>query len=257
MCLLHDQEEYGIARWPLKEIAQAIGCTVQKLRGLVTKGVIKGADAGQKNESLVYVPRSGRKEGPAVTLINPQEGPIWFSSRMVIDEYKRVLRGEYGATPKVTPDHSPKGGIGATPKPTPDPSPSRAHASSSSSSSSSVNPEVIASGVHDPNVGTPGGAVCARLKSDGIIDVNPMHPRLLALLEAGLTVEEIAAVGPEAKEKGKGFHWILATAEGRRRDASNVKKMPERSAVDDRLSPAGRSTAEAAKRWLESQEATA
>ena len=141
MCLLHDQEEYGVSRWPLKEIAQAVGCSVAKLKGLVAKGVIKGADTGDLCDSLIYVPRSGRKNGPEVTLIEKQEGPVWYSSRMVVDEYKRILRGELGATPKATPDHSPKGGIGATPKATPDHSPSRARASSSSSSSSSVNPK--------------------------------------------------------------------------------------------------------------------
>jgi hypothetical protein len=137
MCLLHDQEEYGVARWSLKEIAQAIGCTVAKLKGLVTKGVLKGADTGSECEALTYVPRSGRKNGPEVVLVDVQPGPLWYSSRMVIDEYKRVLRGESGAAPKGTPDLSPKGGIGASPKATPDHSPSRAHASSSSSSSSS------------------------------------------------------------------------------------------------------------------------
>lgn len=76
--------------------------------------------------------------------------------------------------------------------------------------------------------GTPAGAVCARLKSDGILDVNPMHPRLLALLNAGMTPDEIASIGPEAKQKQKGFAWILATAEGRRRDAANVVAMPKR-----------------------------
>ena len=141
MCLLHDQEEYGVSRWPLKEIAQAVGCSVAKLKGLVTKGVIKGADTGDLCDALIYVPRSGRKNGPEVTLIEKQEGPVWYSSRMVIDEYKRVLRGELGSTPKATPDHSPKVGLGATPKATPDHSPSRARASSSSSSSPSVNPK--------------------------------------------------------------------------------------------------------------------
>jgi len=75
--------------------------------------------------------------------------------------------------------------------------------------------------------GTPAGAVCARLKSAGILDVNPLHPKLLALLGAGLSVEEIAAVGPEAKAKGKGFAWILATAEGRRRDAAATPPLPK------------------------------
>lgn len=127
LCLLHDHEEYGIARWPLKEIAQAIGCTTSKLQSLVAKKVLKGADVGKECDPLIYTPRTGRKTGAPVTLIERQPGPIWFSSRMVEDEHKRVLRGEYGVSPKATPNHSPKGGIGEgigdTPKATPNPSP--------------------------------------------------------------------------------------------------------------------------------------
>src|SRR5690606_30036414 len=142
MCVLHDQDEYGIARWPLAEIAQAVGTTKAKLKRLVEKGVLKGADAGEKCAPMVFVPRSGRKNGDPVTLIEEQEGPIWYSSRMVLDEYKRMVRGGTEAAPNGSPDASPKGGIGEgiddTPKDSPDPSPSRAGASSSSSSSSST-----------------------------------------------------------------------------------------------------------------------
>lgn len=77
--------------------------------------------------------------------------------------------------------------------------------------------------------GTDAGLVCARLKSSGIAMVNPQHPKLLALLSAGLTVDEIAAIGPEAREKEKGFQWILSVAEGRRREAANIKPMPARA----------------------------
>ncbi len=75
---------------------------------------------------------------------------------------------------------------------------------------------------------TPAGSVCARLKLAGILDVNPSHPRLIALIGAGLSVEEIASIGPEARKKGKGFAWVLATAEGRRRDAAAVPPLPEK-----------------------------
>ena len=34
MCLLHDQEIYGVLRWSLKEIAQAVGCSVSVLKAL-------------------------------------------------------------------------------------------------------------------------------------------------------------------------------------------------------------------------------
>lgn len=93
ICLMHDQPEYGVLRWPLKDIAQAVGCKVAELQSLKRKGVLKGDDANL-TEAFIYVPRSGRKDGDPVTLIDAQQGPIWFSSRMVKDEYVRTIRGE-------------------------------------------------------------------------------------------------------------------------------------------------------------------
>lgn len=111
MCLLHDSEEYGVLRWPLKEIAQAVSCRPADLKALVTKGVLKGVDAGDQCKSYIYVPRSGRKNGDPVTLIPEQDGPLWYSSRMVRDEYVRTIRGESsrfgegnGAAPKGAPN---------------------------------------------------------------------------------------------------------------------------------------------------------
>lgn len=60
-------------------------------------------------------------------------------------------------------------------------------------------------------------------------DMNPSHPKLLALLAAGLTDDEIVAAGHEAYSKGKGFAYALAVAEGRRRDAETVKPLPTAS----------------------------
>lgn len=216
MCLMHDQDEYGILRWPLKEIAGAVGCKVSDLQALMRKGVMKGDDK-RLDDPFIYVPRSGRKDGEPVTLIDTQDGPIWYSSRMVKDEYVRTIRGESSAnnaTSKQPPNNAPKGGFGEGFGPR----------GSSSSSPPSDNPIVTESGISTPS--TAAGEVCARLKSSGIPNVNPQHPKLIALLDAGLTVDEIAAVGPEAKEKGKGFPWILATAEGRRRDAAQVGSLP-------------------------------
>ncbi|MFM0163862.1 hypothetical protein PQR39_26045 [Paraburkholderia sediminicola] len=93
LCLMHDQEEYGVLRWTLKEIAEAAHCKVSELKALREKGVLKGADKGETCAAYVYVPRSGRRDGPPVTLIEAQAGPLWYSSRMVEDEYKRKHSG--------------------------------------------------------------------------------------------------------------------------------------------------------------------
>ena len=62
MCLMHDQDEYGVLRWPLKEIAQAVGCKPSVLQALARKDVLKGIDAGQL-EPISPGHRQGRASG--------------------------------------------------------------------------------------------------------------------------------------------------------------------------------------------------
>jgi hypothetical protein len=137
ICIMHDQGEYGMLRWPLKEIAQAVGAPLALVRGLVAKGVLKGDD-GHLKEPFVYVPRSGRKDGAPVVLIDAQPGPIWYSSRMVRDEYVRTVRGgdtrfggDEGDAPMVLKKTAPKPPLGDG---------SSSSSSSSSSASTSIPP---------------------------------------------------------------------------------------------------------------------
>lgn len=139
LCLAHDQEEYGVLRWPLKDIAQAVGCRVADLQELARKGVLKGSDE-TITEPFIYTPRSGRKDGDPVTLIPAQVGPLWYSSRMVKDEYVRTIRGDSGGNgeaSKATPKHSPKAPIGAAFGP-------RGSSSPSSPSGSTATPDGVA-----------------------------------------------------------------------------------------------------------------
>ncbi len=115
--LLHDSDNYGVLSWPLKEIAQALGAPLKAIKELVDKGVLYGIEKGEC-EPFVYTPRSGRKNGDPVELVPAQQGPVWFSPRMVRDEYVRTVRGEStrfsdGDAPKNKPTKpSPKGGFG-------------------------------------------------------------------------------------------------------------------------------------------------
>lgn len=118
--LMHDEDEYGVLRWPLADIAIALGAPLKLLRELADKHVLKGGD--RKVEAYVYTPRHGGKDGIPVVLLEANNGPCWYSSRFVRDEYVRERRGvstrfdgsngSPKAGPKYTPNPEPKGGLG-------------------------------------------------------------------------------------------------------------------------------------------------
>ncbi len=117
LCVLHDSDEYGLIRWPLKELAQASGVPVKVLNELISKNVLKGSDTGI--EPYIYQPRSGRKLGDPVELIAKTDKPLWYSSRLVRDNYIRKVRGfatqftPISESPMIQPNPSPKVGLGA------------------------------------------------------------------------------------------------------------------------------------------------
>lgn len=117
LCVLHDEDEYGIARYPLAELASAAHVPIKDARELAEKGVLKGADADA--EPYIWSPYHAGKHGEPVTLVDATGGPVWFSSRLVRDEWIRKRRGansRFSAenpSPQWSPTQSPKGGIGA------------------------------------------------------------------------------------------------------------------------------------------------
>ena len=165
LCVLHDQEEqYGVVRWPLKELALAAKCKVSDLKSLAKKGVLKGADVGEKVHEFVYVPRSGRKDGEPVTLIEAQDGPLWYSSRFVKDEHVRAIRGagtRFGADGDGDSE-SPKGASKGAPKASPKPPIGEGQGDGPSSSPSS-SPSVNNKTPHTPQ----GGRASGSRKRDG------------------------------------------------------------------------------------------
>ena len=125
MCVLHDQDEYGVCRWPLAELAQAAGVPVKLVRELSTKDVLKGADKAAPD--YVFTPRHAGKDGEPVTLVVAGDGPCWYCSRFVRDEYVRQRRGattRYSADnqpPKGAPKDGGSGDSNRPPKTTPKP----------------------------------------------------------------------------------------------------------------------------------------
>ena len=225
LCLLHDQEEYGVCRWPLKEIAQSVGAPLAKLKALVAKGVLKGSDS-TLTEAFVFVPTgAGRTKGKPVTLIAAQEGPLWYSSRMVLDEYKRVIRANGSHAneapnppPDLAPNHAPKGGIGAAPNPPPDLAPSRAGArAGASSSSSSINPHSVEPPHSGSTVGaseSPGSVAAwaswwqsehgVPYAANNLHDARKFNPLAQAWVSAGITTAQMTEAIASARATAKG-----------------------------------------------------
>jgi hypothetical protein len=180
MGLMHDSDQYGVLHWPLKEIAQALGAPLKIVQELASKGVMKGKDKGLI-EAFVYTPRSARKDGEPVVLVASQDGPIWYSSRMVKDEYLRSVRGEqtrFGDDTKDKPKGAPKVGLGAT------------SSDGSSSSSSSTTSPSLRSGEGAPE---PKASKAATLKTylelcrkEGCKPIPPEHPVRAYCADAGI-----------------------------------------------------------------------
>lgn len=74
---------------------------------------------------------------------------------------------------------------------------------------------------------TAAGSACIAIRQAGIGAVNPGHPDLLRLLAAGVTPQDFADTAAELVGKGKGkFPLLLATVEGRLRDAADAGAVP-------------------------------
>lgn len=68
----------------------------------------------------------------------------------------------------------------------------------------------------------PGGEACRAMSGAGLTDAVPSHPKLIALLNQGVSIAELVSASEAAVKQGKGFAYALATAAGRRRDATAV-----------------------------------
>lgn len=73
-----------------------------------------------------------------------------------------------------------------------------------------------------PNA-TQAGLVCKAMKAVGIADVNPGHPELLVLLEAGATQAEFVGAAEEAVRRQKGFAYAIGMVKRQRQEAAKVK----------------------------------
>jgi len=71
-----------------------------------------------------------------------------------------------------------------------------------------------------------------------VVGLNPSHPKLLALLAAGVTPDEIGDVAREDRSRGKGMAWVLAVVEARRKEDAAAPAVARGGGGGARASPA-------------------
>lgn len=246
MCLMHDSEEYGVLRWPLREIAQAIGAPASMLKELADKGVIRGGD--DRHEEYVYTPMSGRVKGSAVVLVSGGSGAMWMSTRMVVDEYVRQKKGNhklFESSPNrplnPSPNPSPMPPIGEllgdelghenhSPMQSPMPPKSDLPTSTSTSTYSYVThtdgapaPPVCVDNFQNSDQPD---RVCAALAKAGIPSISPKHPELLALIERGVALDAFVLAATNSVAKGKGFAYMVGILSNQIAGAAAIKSGP-------------------------------
>ena len=250
LCVLHDCDEYGVARYPLRELCRAAGVDLKHARELVDRGVLKGSDV--EPVRFTWAPSHAGRKGADVVLVESAGGPCWYCSRFVVDEYKRQRRGE--STRFDSDDNQPSRRPSAKPKPKPKPKPMGGFGDgegdgegdgASSSSSSSISPDrsqhaELLPPAHAPERAreddpapnrqpTDAGLACRAMRDAGLFHANPSDARLLEALAFGVTPQALADTVREGLarnppiEGARLFPWAISTAHGRLRDARATK----------------------------------
>jgi hypothetical protein len=253
MCVLHDSDEYGVVRWPLVELARAAGVRLKLAKELAAKDALKGADSGAK--PYVHTPRHAGRDGEPVVLVQVDDGPVWYCSRMVRDEWIRERRGagtrfDSENQPSRLPTRSPTRRVG-------EPQGDGASSSSSSSSHSVGERELKYSREHDRTSqaraeGAEGHSVeriAQMLQEMGITDASICSQELRKLIADGVTIDECRSAANKAIAKDKPrLDYVLGTIIGRRSDAARA---PALLAKQETTTSARRyPTAEETKRML-------
>lgn len=99
------------------------------------------------------------------------------------------------------------------------------------------------------SVPTPAASVCMEIKKIGIIDVNPSHPKLLMLVESGATIDEFMHAARTAKDKGKGFKYVLGIVEGQRTEAESAKGKVLQGKIPNKADELLQRNNESTKNW--------
>jgi hypothetical protein len=240
LCVLHGSDEYGVVRWPLAELARSAGVSLKLARELAAKGVLKGADSSA--QPYVHTPTHAGRKGEPVVLVQIGDGPIWYCSRLVRDEWTRHRRGagtrfDSENQPSREPTGLPTRRVGERQG-------DGASSSSSSSSSSSLpvgdgnstgarapDPPASSSLDQGKEPQTKRGQIAKALTELGVTGVNPTHAEFVTLIDAGAELDEFRDAAKEAIANGTcAFIYILRAIAGRRRRAAKEGPIPNGAA---------------------------
>jgi len=102
---------------------------------------------------------------------------------------------------------------------------------------------------------SPGAVVCKALKAAGIPDVNPSHPMLATLLEAGATEGEFVAAAGKARDRANGFAYVLACVKGDRERATAAAGQILRGPLPNKQEALEARNRAVGEQWLKEMEA--
>lgn len=88
------------------------------------------------------------------------------------------------------------------------------------------------------------------MKAEGVTDVNPSHPKLTALLAAGVTLDELTGAARLATSRGKGFAYTLGTLERQRAEAASMAATLHRGPMPNRADALRAKNHAAMSDWL-------
>lgn len=216
MCLMHDSDEYGILRWTLQEISNAIGCKIDDLQHLIKLDILKGTENTVDKVSF-STSLAQKNRYPLLVILIDSYGPLFYSSRMVRDEYVRQKRADGGSKSLTNPNvprkkqnkkTKEKDTLSPVEKDTFSPSPS----SSSSSSSSNKKHSVVLDTKTTPPYKEISRKILAEInrigKEKGIIST-PLRTttHIVARLNAGYSEEKLLQAWINCSEDP----WFLET----------------------------------------------
>lgn len=207
LLLLHtSDDQYGVLRWPLAEIAKTAHVPLKYLRELADKNVLKGGDVFESD--FVHFPSHAGKKGDPITLVAGNGGSCWFLARLVRDEWARRQRGkDTRFTEENQPSRSPTRRVG-------DESVNGPASALASAFDSPINT------ASDTSLGAAEDLAHA-LRKFGYSECSAMEPNLVAAKAEGITSEELVAI---AKSKpGKPISYLVQAARGKRKDAAETK----------------------------------